>query len=409
MPTTAAVPDAERQARMVAWIAGIAHFFSHLFEPVFYVVALVLPRQFGIPYEQALTLIIVGKLLYGLCAPAAGWLGDRWSATGMMAIYFLGLGASALWVGLARSPTEMAVALMAMGLFGSIYHPVGIAWLVRSARNRGKALGFNGVFGGLGPAAAGVTAGALIEWFGWRSAFIAPAVLVLVLGAVFVVLLRTGVIRENRRDAAPQADPDRRDTVRAYVILALCMLCGGLIYQATQSSLPKVFEERLGEWIGGSGTFGIGTAVMIVYGIAGLLQVWCGHLADRYPLKTVYIGMYLAQIPLLAAAAALAGVPLLLAAVMMVTLNIGALPAENSLLAKYTPARWRATAYGAKFVIAFGISGLGVQLAGWIRGTTGDFFWLYVGLATAAALIAAFAVRLPGGQPKPAPVPVAAE
>lgn len=409
MPTAVAAAPSEREARTVAWIAGIAHFFSHLFEPVFYVVALVLPKQFGIPYEQALTLIIVGKLLYGLGAPAAGWLGDRWSATGMMAVYFLGLGASALWVGLAGSPTEMAVALVAMGIFGSIYHPVGIAWLVRSAKNRGKALGFNGVFGGLGPAAAGVTAGALIETFGWRSAFIAPAVLVLVLGVVFVVLLRTGVIRENRRDAAPQAEPDRRDTVRAYAILALCMLCGGLIYQATQSSLPKVFEERLGDWIGGTGTLGIGTAVMIVYGVAGLMQVWCGHLADRYPLKAVYIGMYLVQVPLLAAAASLAGVPLLLAAVMMVTLSIGALPAENSLLAKFTPARWRATAYGAKFVIAFGISGLGVQLAGWIRGTTGDFFWLYVGLASAAAIIAACALRLPGDQPKAAPVAVPAE
>lgn len=408
-PAAAAAASSLREARTVGWIAGIAHFFSHLFEPVFYVVALVLPKQFDISYEHALSLIIVGKLLYGLAAPLAGWLGDRWSATGMMAVYFLGLGASGLWVGMATTPLELSLALMAMGLFGSIYHPVGIAWLVRSSPNRGKALGFNGVFGGLGPAAAGVTAGALIEWFGWRSAFIVPAVVVLVLGAVFVVLLRTGVVHETRRDAAPQADPDRRDTVRAYLVLALCMLCGGLIYQATQSSLPKLFEERLGDWIGGSGTLGVGTAVMIVYGVAGLLQVWCGQLADRYPLKTVYIGMYLVQIPLLAAAASLAGVPLLLAAMMMVTLNIGALPAENSLLAKFTPPRWRATAYGAKFVIAFGISGLGVQLAGWVRGVSGDFFWLYIGLAVAAALITAIALRLPGGQPKPVPVPVPAE
>lgn len=139
------------EQRAVAWIAGIAHFFSHLFEPIFYVVALVLPLAFDVTYETALTLIIAGKLLYGLAAPAAGWLGDRWSATGMMAVFFLGLGASGVWAGMADSATEMMLALAALGLFGSIYHPVGIAWLVRSATARGKALGFNGVFGGLGP------------------------------------------------------------------------------------------------------------------------------------------------------------------------------------------------------------------------------------------------------------------
>ncbi|WP_404385262.1 MFS transporter [Caenispirillum salinarum] len=398
MPTPA-------EQRAVAWIAGIAHFFSHLFEPIFYVVALVLPTVFDVSYEAALTLIIVGKLLYGLAAPAAGWLGDRWSATGMMAVFFLGLGVSGLWAGMAGSATEMMLALAALGLFGSIYHPVGIAWLVRSATSRGKALGFNGIFGGLGPAVAGVTAGGLVEWLGWRAAFIIPSLVVLALGVAFVILMRRGVVRETRHDAAPQPEPDRRDTVRAYTILALCMVCGGLIYQSTQSTLPKVFEEGLGGLLGDGGTLGVGTAVMIVYGVAGFMQLICGHLADRFPLKYVYVGMYLLQIPMLAMILGLTGAPLLLAAVLAVTLNIGALPAENSLLAKFTPARWRATAYGLKFVLAFGVAGLGVQLAAWIRGTTGDFFWLYALLAGAALVVAVMGIRLPGDRPAPQPAP----
>ena len=31
----------------------------------------------------------------------------------------------------------LAIGLTAIGLFGSIYHPVGVAWLVRNAENRG--------------------------------------------------------------------------------------------------------------------------------------------------------------------------------------------------------------------------------------------------------------------------------
>lgn len=233
----------------------------------------------------------------------------------------------------------------------------------------------------------------------------------LALGVVFVILIQRGVVRETRHDAVPQPDPDRGDTVKAYIILALCMVCGGLIYQSTQSTLPKVFEEGLGGLLGDGGTLGVGTAVMIVYGVAGLLQVACGHLADRFPLKYVYVGMYLAQIPLLATILAFTGAPLLLVSVMAVTLNIGALPAENSLLAKFTPARWRATAYGLKFVLAFGVAGLGVQLAAWIRGMTGDFFWLYVLLAGAAIFVVVMGIRLPGDQPasKSASAPAPAE
>ena len=47
--------------------------------------------------------------------------------------------------GFARTPLELALGMAGTGLFASIYHPVGIAWLVRNAKNRGKALGINGV------------------------------------------------------------------------------------------------------------------------------------------------------------------------------------------------------------------------------------------------------------------------
>lgn len=385
----------------------VGHFFNHLFEPAFFVVALVLPAAFGISYETALTLIVGGKVLFGVAAPLAGWLGDRWSTTGMMAIYFLGMGGAAIWAGFAGGPWEMAMALTLLGLFGSIYHPVGIAWLVRSATRRGKALGINGIFGSLGPAVAGIGAGLMIEISGWRSAFIVPGILVFLVGLTFVALIYRGAITDHRADIRPEPVPERRDTVRAYTVLALAMLCGGLVYQSTQAALPKLFDERLDGLFGG-GTLGPGTAVMLVYGFSALMQVFAGHLADRYSLKTVYLTFWLLQAPMLGAVAALSGIPLIGAAMLMVMLNTGALPAENMLLAKYTPPQWRATAYGFKFVVGFGVASLGIPLVGLLRATTGDFAWLFGLLAGVAVLMAAAALRLPQDT-RPAPVPVPAE
>ena len=385
----------DQSARSAMAFSAVGHAYNHLFEPIFYVVALVLAPQMGLTYEEALALIITGKVLWGVCAPAMGWAADKWSTVGMIGVYFLGLGGAAMAVGLARDAWQIGAALTLLGVFGSIYHPVGIAWLVRSAKNRGKALGINGVFGGLGPAVGGIVGAALAEWFGWRWAFLVPGAVVVATGLVFLALVRSGRIADSHHDRVAEPEPEKRDMVRVYLILTVTMLCGGLIYQATQASLPKLFDLGARDVLG-EGLFGVGGAVTLVYGVAGLVQVFSGHLADRYPPHRVYLFALLIQAPLLAAAGGLLGLPLILVALLMVTINIGQLPAENVLFTRYTPARWRSTAFGFKFVLAFGVSSLGVALIPAYQSLGGGYPWLFGSLGLLAALAAAMALLLPG-------------
>ena len=95
-----------------------------------------LPEVFGLPYGELLSLSSLGLILFGVAALPAGWLGDRWSVVGMMVIFFLGIGVGAVVTGLAGSPMTLFVGLTVIGLFAAIYHPVGIAWIVASARKR---------------------------------------------------------------------------------------------------------------------------------------------------------------------------------------------------------------------------------------------------------------------------------
>jgi Sugar phosphate permease len=375
----------------------LGHLYAHVFEPIFYIAALVLPAELGMPYEEVLALVIAGKLAYGLLAPVAGWLGDRWSTVGMMAVFFVGLGLSALSLGVVQGPWGIALALAATGMFGSIYHPVGIAWLVRNAVNKGKAIGLNGVFGGIGPGVAALVAGALISTVGWRAAFVVPGAVVLLTGLAFLVFLAKGWVVEARTDRAPETAPSRGDVMRVGIVLSVTMLCAGLIYQATQPSLPKLFEERLG----GAGIGDAAFAVTVVYLVAGLFQIAAGHLADRFPARAVYLGAALLQAPLLAALAWASGLSMVGIALLAVVGNMAAIPAENILLARYTPAKWRGTAFGLKFVLAFGVSGLAVPMVSLVRGLTGGFELLFLILSGTAVMVFVAALMLPSEE-KPA-------
>jgi MFS transporter, FSR family, fosmidomycin resistance protein len=123
--------------------------------------------------------------------------------------------------------------------------------------------------------------------------------------------------------------------------------------------------------------------------------VLAGHLADRFPMKLVYVVCFALQVPLLMLAAGLAGGPLVAVAMLMVSINVGALPAEKGLVARYSPSNWRSLAFGLKFILAFGIRGFGVQMEGAFYDITGGFNSLFVVLAAIAAVGFAAACLLP--------------
>ncbi len=399
----------DASARWSLIFANIGHAYAHLLMLIYPTVVLVLDTEFGLSYSQLLTLAFPGFVLFGALALPAGWLGDRWSALGMMAVFFIGTGVSSILTGFAQTPWQIGAGLAAIGAFAAIYHPVGLAWIVRVSFKRGKALGFNGLIGGIGIASAPLVAGSLTELMTWRAAFIVPGVIGILTGLLFIYLVKTGLLTVPATDRKVEPEPPRRDRVRVFMVLAVTVLLGGLIYQSLAVAMPKVFDEGMRGLTQGT-VLGVGGMVAVVYLFGGLAQIVGGYLADKYPLKTVYLASYLLLAPVLFIAAGTEELPLLLAASAVVFINVGSLPAENTLMARYTPGHWRSTVFGAKFVLTLGISALGVPLVVFIYGFGQGFSALFVVLSGIAVIVIAAAAFLPG-EPKaetlvaPAPPP----
>ena len=123
------------------------------------------------PYSELIALSSAAFISFGVFALPAGWLADRWSRRNMMAAFYIGCGAALIGVALAQNLVMLSAAMFALGIFASIYHPVGMAMLIEASGARGRTLAFNGVCGNLGVSLAAGISALLATWLGWRCGF----------------------------------------------------------------------------------------------------------------------------------------------------------------------------------------------------------------------------------------------
>ena len=346
----------------------------HMFAAFYFVIVLSIEQEWHFTYNELISLWTLGALLIGLGALPAGWLSDRWSRSSMMVIMFIGMGLSSILCGLSNEQFSLFIGLSLLGLSCSIYHPVGIAWVVNSSEKKGRALGINGIFGGVGIGSGAFIAGLLIKYFDWKFAFIIPGIISLIIGIILLFFISNNLISfQNSKTKDLEENNSSHNLIIIACILLFSMFGLGLTFQIMQTSLPKVFDIR----IANLSTFAIGSIIGIIYGISGLMTLVGGFLADKFSLKKIYVIGIAAQVPCFYFIANFSGIPLIFVCLMAAIFNSSILPTENILLAKFTPERHHGLIYGFKFIVAFGSAPIAVFLISKIYEQTQEFTNLF--------------------------------
>jgi MFS family permease len=370
------------ERRTLVPFINVGHFLDHLVMLVFPTVVVALGREWDRPYSELLPLALGGFIAFGAFALPAGWLADHWSRYKMMAVFFFGIGGSMLVTGLARSPWQIGLGLTLIGVFAAIYHPVGIAMLVASPEKMGRALGWNGLWGNLGLAAAALVAGAFMDLWGWRAAFFIPGAVCVVAGIAFLALVPDpGPVQKKSKTIGLHID--RATMARVFAILLIATACGGVIFNSTTVAMPKVFDERLASLTQTS--FGIGALVAFVYSLAALAQLAMGALIDRFEVRKLMIGIALIQIPMLAVAANVEGWAMLAAALAMMLAVFGQIPLNDVIVGKYVADEYRARVLSVRYVVSLGVAAVAVPLIAVLHRTEGGFRNVFLVLAALAA------------------------
>jgi len=391
----------ESQERRIVFLTSSAHFFTHFYMLLFPALLMPMSRDLGLPLDRVLQVSFAMYLLYGFLATPWGFVADRWGQKLALSAGQLiaGLG---VFLGGLLGPGSPALLAMAFGLVGigcGAFHPAGTSFIAQGVRQRGRAMGINGVWGNVGMAAVPFTAGLLNYLIGWR---IGLAALGLIGAALGVFSLLTPVVLPKGIDRVQVQAPARGRLGMVFLSYALTVVLIGLMYNSYTLILPAFLEDRLGnvaEAINRSfpalqdnpafrtlTANSIATAIYVI-GIFG--QALGGRAADRYSLTWGYVMFAVFALPFAVGFALLRSPLLILFGGLFVFFSLGMQPVENSLVACLIPASWRSVGYGLKFTLTFGVGSLAVHLVGWIQRRAGlDAVMLLVVALLALAVLA---------------------
>ena len=377
-------------ARVIGFV-NAAHFIDHYSMLIFAAAVIIMGPALGMAYSELLPYATPGFVAFGAGSLLTGWLGDRWSRRHMMVIFFVGIGASMIAVGLADTPFGLGAALLSIGLFASIYHPVGTAMIVSYADKLGREMGLNGVWGNLGVASSALVTGVIGQYLGWRWAFILPGVVTIGVGIAFMWT----VVHEDRsgvRQAAAQARVAKADMWRVILALLIVVIAISTTFNAVTVALPKLFAERLSGLTQSPAQLGLIAAGVYVFG--AMTQYTIGKLLDRHSLKAVSLPLSFVLAPFLYLAAELSNLPLIIAAIGIVMGAFGQVTVNDAMVGKYTSEEWRSRAYAVRYFIGFTAAGASVGLVAWLY-QHGGFVTMLHAFAGLCLLVIAAALILP--------------
>ena len=388
---------------------NIGHFLDHFFILIFATVAaLSLTNEWQLNYAQLIPYSMAGFIAFGLFSLPSGWLADKWSREGMMFVFFIGIGLTSIGVSTANSPIEIAIWLFSVGIFASIYHPVGLALIAKGGKNMGMDIAVNGVWGNMGVGFAAFITGLMIDYIGWRSAFWVPGILSILIGIAYFfnqqnkILVKFKTIKnvnakKNNYLDKPVSIEIRNLIFKVSMVIFFTTAVSSIIFQGTTFAIPKIFEERL-TGITSSASL-LGSLALFVFAIASFAQIIVGKLLDKIGPKKVFLIVALIQLIFFWLFIGKHNWVALFIALMFMLGAFGQIPINDYMIGKMAKSDFRARVYAVRYVISFAVWVVVVPLISFVH-LNYDFDYLFYILAICALSIFIAVITLPQKLPE---------
>jgi MFS family permease len=375
----------DREEKSIVALMGCSHALSHGFLLIYPAVLLLLGKEFSMDY---LKLGIVGNIMsfcYGLGALPAGMIYNRLGPRKLYLVCFLGSALVSILVALSSTIALLTIGLAFLGIFGSLYHPLGNAVITARVREYGRALGIHGATGNLGLATAPFIIGLIASHFGWRWAYFLIALpgMALSLWSLFIPM-------SSRGEQSPPAPVSTRSpflqNLKRYfsphlICLYLMNIMINFSFIGSITFLPTTLAKRTSFTFFSLDQVALGgmlSAIVLFMGVFG--QYVGGVLAQRPHLVRWLLLVNLFSLPFVLAMSFTTDLLLMLLGLIFFFLNFFSQPMTNTLLARHTSEGMRGTAFGIFFFAAFCLGSSASSFSGWIAQRFG-LQWVFLGIS----------------------------
>jgi MFS family permease len=345
-------------------LLNVGHFLDHYFMLIFATVAaLTLSAGWGMSYAELLPYGAPGFRAFALCSLPMGILADRWGRDHMMIVFFIGIGISSILTGFAQTPLQLGAGLLLIGIFGSIYHPVGLAIVTGRWKHTGMRLAVNGVWGNLGVGCAALVTGFMIDLAGWRAAFFIPGIISIFFAFPYLQISQNVEELPPVGGAAATQPADYGPLWRVLICVYMTAVLGSIVFQSTTVALPEIFEERL---VGLATTISntltsfklesasiIGALAFLVFAAASLAQLVTGHMLDRWGARPTLALVTIVQTATLLLMPGLTDLAAFAVALGIMLGVFGQVPVSDFLIGTTASKISRSRAFGARYMVSF--------------------------------------------------------
>ncbi len=375
---------------------NISHFIDHFIMLIFAKAAYDAGREFGLGYEEIIVFGVLGFILFGAAAPIASILANKYSRSVLMVIFHFGIGISAIICSFASTPWELSIGLGLIGVFAAIFHPVGIAMLLKNSKKLGYRLGINGVFGNMGVAAAPLITGYLLLISDWKLSFILPGIACILYGVIFLLALKDEPKTVQTEKTNERDDVFAPQWRRALLALALTTTSGGFIFGAMTFIIPRYFELQL---TGITSSVAVtGLIASMVYAIAGFTQIGAGLLIDRFPAKPILFVIGVGQVIFIFLASTVSDLQLFFVTLVATSFVFGQIPIIDTIMSRYIPDKARGNVLSVKFALNLGAGASVLPISSLMLKNGYDLSSLFTVMSFMAMFVVLASLILPSGQ-----------
>lgn len=233
----------------------------------------------------------------------------------------------------------------------------------------------------------------LCQWFSWQAAFYIPGLVCVFTGIVYWYASKGVTDIEHAKSRRDDVTMPLRQLKVLFAYAAVVVFFGGLVFQSTTTSLPKIMDAQFSQSLSLSST--LTTSIFVC---AAFIQLVVGELLDRVDIKKLLACIAGGQLFFLLLATVTHEWSLVLVFVGLMLCTYAQIPVNDWLIGRYSDAKWRSRIYAAKYTLSFSTGPIAYWLIAATYAHTQKFVLMYFILAGGMGLASLSAMMMPSSR-----------